>query len=296
MAKQIRWARRNVAMGNDLIWERLCVRVDDAKVVTPPGVSVSMCQANTESVPGRLGTVATAEGDNNKDRGPHNLIRRPVARDRLRPPGIIHNKYTRVRRASIPWFSFRIRGALVPWFSLTRLPTSSWNLMSTRQKEQKMAWQKFKAKAYANGNNKPESGYIHALEAFTVIRASASPQYGTEKKLASGSKSQYILTINIVNSLVRKNDARRARKYCGPSPIGEVRAIKILAKTRLFPRVRLRRESNPRSECAREIGAQLSGAGQRHESSSVVFKCGRKLIKSSREMQYCAGSKVRLEK
>ena len=55
-------------MGNDLIWERLCVRVDDAKVVTPPGVSVSMRQANTESVPGRLGTVATAEGDNNKDR------------------------------------------------------------------------------------------------------------------------------------------------------------------------------------------------------------------------------------
>ena len=185
--------------------------VDNTNVVTPPGVSVSMCQANTESVPGRLRTVVTAEGDNNKRIGGLcQVIRRPVARDGT-PPGIIHNKYTRVSLqgpSGSPWDSLtRIRGALVPWFSLTRLPTSRWNLIFTRHKRNCIQSSELRS---CPTKDRPLLTY----QSVRPPTHSRDSQYTTvlqnmhDTTMHSGSKSQYILTIKSLNSLARKNDTR----------------------------------------------------------------------------------------
>ena len=117
---------------------------------------------------------------------------------------------------------------------------------------------------------------------------------GRRYNIQSGSKSQNIITVKSLKYITRKYDERKTRNFLSPSPIGESGAIKILAKSRLLPGSDYGGDRTPAVGCAREIGAQQLDTGQRHESSSVVLKCGSKVIRSSSKTQYCAGSEMRL--
>jgi hypothetical protein len=66
---------------------------------------------------------------------------RVLAEDPPLPYGFIERiliTYTRVQQGDQPLGLIRIRRSLEPWFSLTRLPTSRWDLIYTEQKEQKI--------------------------------------------------------------------------------------------------------------------------------------------------------------